>query len=134
PSETVRMLRNVLGGQHPSESLALETYWSRGAMRWGDGAVRFLLRPAPGSSLARGSRRDEVNALRSEFAHRLHEGDVEFELCLQRFVDEERTPIEDTAIEWREEAAPPIPVGRLVIPRQDLSAPDALIAGRVIEE
>src|SRR5215213_7791929 len=49
PSETVRMLRNVLtASRRKVRSVATETYWSRGAIRWGDTlAVRYMLRPAP---------------------------------------------------------------------------------------
>src|SRR5688500_15057232 len=48
PSETVRMVRNVsTARKRKVKSLALETYWSRGAIRWGDVlAVRYLFRPA----------------------------------------------------------------------------------------
>ena len=51
PRETVRMLRNVLTARRQTvSSVATTTYWSRGAVRWGPTlAVRYLLRPAPGT-------------------------------------------------------------------------------------
>ena len=54
PSETMRMLRNIAAGRgRKIGSLALETFWSRGAIRWGETlAVRYLLRPAPGAAPA----------------------------------------------------------------------------------
>src|SRR4051794_17524112 len=54
PFETLRILRNISAARRPARSVALETYWSRGAMRWGDLAVRYLLRPAPGTPDAPG--------------------------------------------------------------------------------
>lgn len=52
--ETVRMLRNVLTARRQTvSSVATATYWSRGAVRWGPTlAVRYLLRPAPGTAPA----------------------------------------------------------------------------------
>ena len=48
--ETLRMLRNVRKSRRTVRSVATETYWSRGAMRWGPTlAVRYLLGPAPGT-------------------------------------------------------------------------------------
>lgn len=46
-----RMRRNVRAAtRHTVDSLANETFWSRGAILWGEaGPVRFLLRPTPGS-------------------------------------------------------------------------------------
>ena len=50
----------------------------------------------------------------------LAQGDVVFDLLVQRFVDEQRTPIEDGAVEWTEAVSPPIAVAQLVIPKQDV--------------
>jgi catalase len=54
--ETMRMLKNVTAARRRVvTSVATETYWSRGAMRWGPTlAVRCLLRPAPGTPPAPG--------------------------------------------------------------------------------
>jgi hypothetical protein len=46
PSGARRMLKNVLSAATVSRSLALERYWSRGAILWGHaGPVRFQLKP-----------------------------------------------------------------------------------------
>ena len=108
PWEVLRMIRNVSAARKRAvSSLALETYWSRGAICWGRTlAVRYLLRPAaevgPGSDAAEPT----AEYLRRDFARRLKTGDVAFDLYIQRFVDETTTPIEDTAIEWLESKAP----------------------------
>ena len=135
PSETLRMLRNVLGGRSVSSSLARETYWSRGAMCWGDRrAVRFLLRPAPGAVAAPQPNTHDPDYLEHEFVERLRTGDVVFELCVQPYVDDRTTPIEDTAVEWTERASPPIPVARLKLPQRDLTSAQARAEARAIEE
>ena len=89
--ETIRMLKNVLTGRSRTvSSVATETYWSRGAYRWGPAlAVRFLLRPAPDTVPAPAPPKDDPNYLSTEAARRLAQGDIRFELCLQRFVSEE---------------------------------------------
>jgi hypothetical protein len=50
----------------------------------------------------------------------LKEGEIRFDFCVQLFVDQKRTPIEDAYIEWRESDSPPIPIATLLIPQQEL--------------
>jgi Animal haem peroxidase/Catalase len=122
PSETIRMLRNVTAGwRHQPTSVALETYWSRGAIRWGeDLAVRYLLRPSPGTKSAPAPTGHDPEYLSREAASRLAEGPIRLELCIQRYIDEKATPIEDTSVEWLARAAPPVLVAILTIPQQDV--------------
>src|SRR4029453_11968571 len=124
---SVRILRNLLASARPVQSLALETYWSRGAILWGDaGPVRYRLRPVAPVASSRHS------GLREELACRLAAGSVVFDLAVQRFVSEDRTPVEDTSRGWTDEDAPPESVARLIIPRQDLDTAEAhLIESRI---
>ena len=89
PSEVIRMLRNITAGRSRKvSSLALETFWSRGAIRWGDTlAVRYLLRPAPGAASAPQPSETDPGYLSNEFARRLDRWRIRFELCIQRYVD-----------------------------------------------
>ncbi|QCK88334.1 catalase [Phreatobacter aquaticus] len=116
-SETLRMLKNVSQATaRPVTSLALETYWSRGALLWGDaGPVRYLLRPAP-DALPAETLPPAPERLRQELLGRLSHAPIRFEFCLQPFVDEMRTPIEDGATEWLESVSPPVVVADLVLP------------------
>ncbi|WP_030253568.1 peroxidase family protein [Streptomyces violens] len=131
-----RMRRNVqAAARHTVGSLARETYWSRGACLWGDaGPVRYQLRPTPGGAPAPRPDRHDPDHLRHELTERLAAADVEFDLCVQRFVDEKRTPVENGASDWRETDAPVIPVARLTIPRQDITTAEAGSAARRIEQ
>ncbi|MBV8850844.1 MAG: catalase, partial [Methylobacteriaceae bacterium] len=126
PVETARMLINLSKARRKSDSVALETYWSRGAMRWGPAlAVRFLLRPmhpAPANK----SVSSDPNGLAKDIAVRLASAPVKFELAIQRYVDDRVTPIEDTSIAWETKNAPPEPVATLTIPPQDVRSPEAV--------
>ncbi|HEX4661004.1 MAG TPA: peroxidase family protein [Streptosporangiaceae bacterium] len=133
--ETVRMLRNVTTARRrPVSSVVTETYWSRGAVRWGPVlAVRYLLRPAPDTVPAPHPPDDDPNYLQAEAGRRLAEADIRLELCIQRYVDEQSTPIEDTAVEWTVHASPAEPLAVLTLARTDLSTADALARARVID-
>jgi hypothetical protein len=135
PSETVRMLRNVLtGSRRKVRSVATETYWSRGAIRWGDTlAVRYLLRPAPETMPGPEPPTDDPEYLSHEIGRRLAAGDVRFELCIQRFKDAKSTPIEDTAVEWSRRVSPPEPVAVLTISRRDIDAVGAEVRSSAID-
>lgn len=132
-----RMRRNVRAATRRTvNSLARETYWSRGAILWGEaGPVRYQLRPAVGGTGAepRPDRADP-NFLHKDLGRRLVRNDVAFDLCLQRYVDETRTPVEDGSVEWKEAITPPVPVARLTVPRQDISTAEARSAARRVEE
>ena len=133
--ETVRMLRNVLTARkHHARSVTTETYWSRGAMRWGpELAVRYLLRPVSDVAAAPRPPRGDPHYLANEARNRLLNGPVELELCLQRYVDERSTPIEDTGVAWSERVSPPEPVAVLTLPQCDTGSVDALAQARVID-
>lgn len=131
-----RMRRNVrTATRHTVGSLARETFWSRGAILWGSaGPVRYQLRPAPGGIPAPPPDRDDPDYLHHELAMRLATGDIAFELCVQRYLDERRTPVEDGSVEWRESDAPVVPVALLTVPRQDLDSAGARSAARRVEQ
>ncbi|HEY2224101.1 peroxidase family protein [Actinomycetospora sp.] len=140
PFEVARMLRNVLKARGKRvRGVASETYWSRGAIRWGSTlAVRYLLRPEPGSDPGPEPSATVPDYLSREMADRLTRGDVRLELCVQRYIDARRTPIEDTAVEWTEAASPPVPVAILTIPRRRLDAAhddaEALVRARGVDD
>ncbi|MGW7530480.1 methyltransferase domain-containing protein [Streptomyces sp. NPDC054783] len=85
-SAAARMRRNVRAGAGGGvRSLALETYWSRGAVLWGEaGPVRYQLRPVPGAPDAPVPPRADPDHLSRELGQRLARGDVAFELLVQR--------------------------------------------------
>lgn len=136
PPETIRMLKTVIAASGRAvRSLALETYWSRGAILWGDaGPVRFLLRPSRDAPSGPEPSVTDPDYLHHEIAGRLKSADVVFDVCLQPFVDETRTPIEDGAVEWLESVSPSVPVATLTIPKQDVDAVAMRTVERLIDE
>jgi catalase len=113
--------------------LQMNQYWSRTSYQFGDLRVRYLIRPIDGSEswstyrqlteVARSIRHDSSrreNYMREKLREALQRGDVCFDFCIQIFVDEKKTPVEDAYIEWQEKDSPPIPIAMLVIPRQEL--------------
>ena len=124
PFEMIRMLRNVMkAAAHRVDSLALETYWSRGAILWGNaGPVRYLLRPGKAAAKAPEASRWDPDYLHHEIANRLRKGDVVFDLLLQPYVDERRRRSRTASVEWTESVSPPVRVATLTIPRQDIDA------------
>jgi Animal haem peroxidase/Catalase len=133
--ETIRMLKNIMAGRRRTvTSVATETYWSRGAMRWGPTlAVRYLLRPAPDTVPAPSAPKDDPNYLSSEAIRRLKQGDIRLELCIQRYVNDVSTPIEDTSVAWSERVSPPEPVAVLTIASGDVGTVDAVAKAREID-
>ncbi|MEU6124944.1 peroxidase family protein [Streptomyces sp. NPDC047123] len=136
PAPAARMRRTVRAAtRHAVHSLAAETYWSRSAILWGAaGPVRYLLRPvgAAGAAVSDSARRDP-QYLRRELETRLARQDIVFELCLQRYVDARRTPVEDGSVEWLESVAPAVPVARLTVPSRDLDTAEARGAAERVE-
>jgi hypothetical protein len=113
--------------------VALETYWSRGAMRWGEGAVRYLIRPAADAPPAPDPAPRDPDYLAKEAAQRLAAGDMAFELCVQRYVDDRVTPIEDTSIPWKDSDAPPLPVAEIRIAKRDVGCAAARAGERAVD-
>jgi catalase len=111
----------------------MNTYWSRTSFHFGEAAVRFLVRPAAGSkiwskgrqflgvmrSLTQGAAQRE-NYLREKLKAALHGDELKFEFCIQLFVDDKKTPIEEAYIEWKKSDSPPIPIATLTLPKQDI--------------
>jgi catalase len=132
-SEARRILGVFLAPVISFKPLQMNQYWSRTSYRFGDQAVRFLIRPIQGSEIwstprqllevLRSLRHDNAereNFMREKLREALREGEVCFDFCIQSFVDEKRTPVEDAYIEWKEKDSPPVPIAVLVIPQQDI--------------
>jgi hypothetical protein len=117
PAETVRIVRNLAAGRKRITSLATESFWSRIPIAWGDTALQYALRPAPGTRPGGEPPAGDPDFLGHELAERLAGGDVTFELCVQRFRDPDQTPIEDAAVDWRSPDAPPEPIAVLTVKR-----------------
>ena len=93
---------------------ATQPFYSAAPIACGPYAVRVRLQAAS-DEVKPGASADWAG----DFCGRLERGPLRFELQLQFFVDEARTPIEDASVDWPEEVAPYITVGVLTLPAQD---------------
>ena len=63
-------------------------------------------------------------SLKTEMNKTLSLRDVCFDFFIQRYVDDERTPIEDTKVVWDETVSKPEHVAKIIIPAQNLTCAD----------
>lgn len=111
-------LREVAAGRSNPNSLLGEHYWSTTPYRFGESRVKYQLRPL-GVALESAPAAPLTDCyLTDDLVERLGSTGAEFEFGVQRFVDEQSTPLEDAAIEWTESDAPYQRLARLEIPAQ----------------
>lgn len=117
---SLQILRRLLAGTgKPVASLATTRFYSALPIQWGRGAVHYGAIPVDAAPAASSPPAGDEH-LRDDLIARLAAGPLRYDLQIQFFVDEARTPIEDASIEWREDVSPFVTIARLVIPRQDL--------------
>ena len=105
----------------PIPSAATAQYWGGGAFHLGaHQAVKFTSKPCAGAAERKPLDRADPDYLRKDLQAAAAEG-----LCFSFFVqfqsDPERTPIEHASREWKEQDAPPVHVGDLRLPAQDIT-------------
>lgn len=105
----MRKMRN-----RPFSGFASEAFYSAAPIACGPYAARVRLLPAVES---KGT--DAARDWAEEFRNHLAAGPLRFELQLQFFVDEARTPIEDASVDWPEDVAPYVTVATITVPPQD---------------
>lgn len=106
------------------ENLLNSRYWSMTAYRFGESACKYSTRPiGPASTF---TDTFDLNFLRVNLAQHLADRKAEFEFMVQLRNQPERMPIEDATVEWKETAAPFVPVARITIPQQSFDAPEQM--------
>jgi hypothetical protein len=106
----------VKGMKMEPASLATKRFFSAVPIQCGPYAVRFKLEPIDAKT---GDMPAGDDAHREELAARLRVRPVAYQMSLQFFADEARTPIEDPSVDWD---TPYVPVGKLVLPQQDAAS------------
>jgi hypothetical protein len=105
-------------------SMAIEEFSGTAPIKFGPYAVKFTVLAADGTAVATDRPLTE-NFLRDELADRLRKADLVLDFMVQFYVDDVRTPIEDTSVPWRYEDTPKLKVAQLRIPRCDLDDPQS---------
>jgi hypothetical protein len=111
------ILKRLAGSLGMPSSVATTAWFSALPIRFGAHAVRYSLLPLDTAPSKAGSAPDHLG---DELKARLATGPVSWDFRVQFFVDEKGTPIEDASVEWN---APWVTLGRLTLPKQDLTSP-----------
>lgn len=105
----------------PFTGFATEKFYTAAPLACGPFAVRVRMLPASANANANASEN-----WGKDFLSHLSKGPLRFELQLQFFVDEQRTPIEDATNDWPEAEAPFVTVAVLTIPEQDTESAEGV--------
>ena len=97
----------------PFLGFASEPFFSAAPIACGPYAARVRLLPAQPQTPA-----DKRKSWAADMLERLDRSPLQFDLQLQFFVNETLTPIEDASVNWSEDIAPYVTVGRLTIPQR----------------
>jgi hypothetical protein len=117
----------VKAAQRPVSNPLLTPYWSMAAVRHGDYVAKVRVAPvAESAAHAIHPRLDLTSgpdvfgpALADELQARAFDFDLEAQLC----TDLEAMPVNEATVEWPEHLSPFVPVGRVHLPRQDITVP-----------
>ena len=113
--------------QTPVRNPLLTTYWTMAAVRHGDYVAKIRVAPAAESAtqvihgdLDLTSGPDVFGpTLADELQARAFDFDLQVQLC----ADLDAMPVNDVTVEWPEKLSPFVTVGRVHLPRQDISGP-----------
>jgi hypothetical protein len=108
---------------HSVDSLATERYWGS-VVALDDVAIKYSLHPHDTTPPGTDADAHADDYLRLDLQNRLQKGPIKWQLCVQTFVNEKETPINDASIAW---AGAPIPVGELEISSAPSAADELLI-------
>lgn len=113
---------DAIGGAPQVHPLG-ETYFSVTPFRYGDHVAKFRLRPlSPSLTRLTGAVIDTSggeNPIRRRMQQDMVALDGEWAFEVQLLRDPDAQPVEDATVEWPEDQAPFVQVGKLVIPAQD---------------
>jgi len=110
PARLVKLMRTM--GKAFS-GFATEMHFSAAPIACGPYAVRVRLLPSAGNGPARADAKQNWGA---DFSTHLRDKDLQWDVQLQPYLDDQRTPIEDASVNW---PSPYATVARLTLPRQD---------------
>jgi len=114
--------------QTPVRNPLLTTYWTMGAVRHGDHVAKIRVAPAAESATHVIHRDLDLTSGPEVFhptlADELRARAFEFDLQVQLCTDLNAMPVNVLTVEWPEKLSPFVTVGRVHLPRQDISGPD----------
>jgi hypothetical protein len=118
----------VKAAQTPARNPMLTTFWSMAAVRHGDHVAKIRLAPATGNTARVIHREIDLRARPDVFyptvADELQASAFDFDLQVQLCTDLAAMPVNEPTVEWPESLSPFVTVGRVHVPRQDISRPE----------
>lgn len=115
-----RLLRQM-AAKRPDSPLEIQ-YWSTTPSKFGEGAMKFALRPQR-DAIPR-TQTKSADKLGVALKEHLRDRPAHFDFLVQLQTDPVRTPVEDPTVEWLESDAPFRKVATLHIPRQEFDSPE----------
>ncbi|HIV59094.1 MAG TPA: catalase family protein [Candidatus Stackebrandtia faecavium] len=137
-TKTMRLVREAVEatGHTPSATLEGlgrgddhvlgETYYTQGALRYGDYIAKLSLAPKSPNVRSLTGENMEVtrfSAIRDLLVNFFRTENAEYELRAQLSIDTDTMPVEDAAVLWKEEDSPHCPIATLHIESQDAYGP-----------
>ena len=118
----------VKATQTPVRNPLLSTYWTMAAVRHGDYVAKVRVVPAAVSAGHAIHREIDLSSGPDVFgpvlANELQARAFDFDLQVQLCADLNAMPVNDVTVEWPEKLSPFVTVGRVHLPRQDISGPE----------
>jgi len=115
----------VKAAQTPARNPLVTTFWSMAAVRHGDYVAKIRLAPVTENTARVIHRELDVRARPDVFyptlVDELQASAFDFDLQVQLCTDLEAMPVNETTVEWPETLSPYVTVGRVHVPRQDIS-------------
>jgi len=116
--------------QTPVRNPLVSTFWSMGAVRHGDYVAKIRLAPAAENATRVIHReldlRGRPDVFHPTLVDELQASAFDFDLQVQLCTDIEAMPVNETTVEWPEQLSPFVTVGRVHVPRQDISGTENL--------
>jgi len=111
--------------QTPVRNPLLTTFWSMAAVRHGDYVAKIRLAPASANTTRVIHRELDLRGRPDVFlptmVDELQASAFDFDLQVQLCTDLEAMPVNEATVEWPEKLSPFVTVGRVHVPRQDIS-------------
>src|SRR4029077_20786725 len=115
--------------QTPVRNPLLTTFWTMAAVRHGDYVAKIRLAPAAENSTRVIHRELDLRSRPDVFyptlVDELQASSFDFDLQVQLCTNLETMPVHDTTVEWPEKLSPFVTVGRVHVPRQDISGTES---------
>lgn len=130
--QKIRRLAKTFG--KPFSGFATEMFYSAAPIACGPFAARVRLVSTGQQALNTGKlgKKEKVDWA-ADFKRHLSQGDLRFDVQLQFFVDEARTPIEDASVDWPQAVSPYVTVAHLTVPMQNAESPSGQVLSAQIE-